>query len=264
MPFIEANGLTYRYRITGEGPPILILRGLVRCLDFWLEFEPAMREHFTVICVDNRGVGGTDAPRGLYSTASMADDTAAVLRGLGYDKVDLFGISLGGMIAQQLLIRHPSLFRKAVLGCTQPGGRRAKKPAKKVLAKLASAMFMEERAGNRMSLPLVLSDDYLERHPEIEDRWYELLCKYPVQRHVFAAQLAAAATHRAAKGLQHVQTPTLLLSGNADRLIPAENTALLDELLPDSRVEWIVGAGHDFPTEAPDETARLIAAFLID
>ena len=262
MPYIQANGLTYRYRITGDGPPVLILRGLVRCLDFWLDFEPAMREHFTVICVDNRGVGGTDAPMGLYSTASMADDTAAVLRGLGYDQVDLFGISLGGMIAQQLLIRHPGLFRKAVLGCTQPGGRRATKPAKAVLAKLASAMFRPERAANRMSLPLLLSPEYLQRCPEIEDRWYELICKYPVPRHVFAAQLAAGATHRGADHLPSVRTPTLLISGNADRLIPAANTALLNELIPDSAVEWIAGAGHDFPTEAPDETARLIAAFL--
>jgi len=113
-------------------------------------------------------------------------------------------------------------------------------------------------------LPLVLSDQYLQRCPEIEDIWYELICKWPVPRHVFAAQLGAAAAHRAANDLPHMHTPTLLLSGNADRLIPAANTTLLNELIPDSRIEWIAGAGHDFPTEAPEESARLIGEFLLN
>ena len=240
-----------------------MIRGLGRCMDFWLDFEVSMQRHFTCICIDNRGVGGTDKPWGPYSTASMADDTAAVVRALGFDEVDLFGISLGGMISQQLLIRHPNLIRRAVLGCTQGGGRTASKPNAKVLAKLARVVVQSEEAANRMSLSLALSEEYLTRHPEIEQRWLTLIRRWPIPRRAFAAQLAAAATHRAARDLRHVSTPTLLISGNADVLIPPSNTRRLHQLLPNARIEWIVGAGHDFPTEAPEETTRLIAEFLL-
>ena len=123
--------------------------------------------------------------------------------------------------------------------------------------------MQSERDANRMSLSLALSDEYLARHPEIEERWLTLIRRWPIPRHVFAAQLAAAATHRSARRLPQVTTPTLLITGNADVLIPPSNTRRLHELLPNARIEWIVGAGHDFPTEAPDETTRLIAEFLL-
>jgi 3-oxoadipate enol-lactonase len=261
MPYIEANGITIRYRVTGSGPPILILRGLVRSMDFWLDFEPALRRHFTVITHDNRGIGGTSAPWGLYSTAAMADDSAALLRAIGFDKVHVLGISLGGMIAQEIVLRHPDLVERLTLGCTRPGGGHGSRPAPGALARLVSCAFLPDEQANRRSMPILLSEGFMEAHPEIEPKWLELIRRWPIPRRVFIAQVAAAAKHRAGDRLRAVTAPTLVLCGDADKLIPPGNSEAIAGLIPGARLEWLKGSGHDFPTEQPQEVARLVEDF---
>lgn len=262
MPYLSCNGLVLRYRVTGTGPPLLLIRGLVRCGDFWLDFEDALRPHFTVIVHDNRGTGGSSKPLPPYTTSRMADDSAALLAGLGFDHVDVFGLSLGGMIAQRLALRHPAAVRRLALGATSAGGRRhGRRPSLASLARLASVPFSSVEAANRMSAGLVLSKGYLRAHPEIEGRWLALLKRWPVPRHAFLGQLGAAMSHRAGADLARLRHPTLVVSGDEDALIAPRNSELLARLIPGARLEWVRGAGHDFPTERPEEVAGLLRGF---
>ncbi len=263
MPYLKARGLHFRYRVTGDGPPLLLIRGLTRCMDFWLHFEPLLRPHFTVICMDNRGVGGSDKPLPPYSTAMMGDDCAAVVRALGFAQVDVFGVSLGGMIAQKLALRHPGLVRRLALGCTTPGGRHGRRPPRRALARLATLPFRDVEEANRRSAELVLSDGFRRRHPELLDRWLELLRRWPVRRHAFLGQLAAAMAHGAGDDLPRLHVPTLILSGDSDRLLPPVNSERLADLIPDARLVWLPGAGHEFQTEQPEETVGLLREFFL-
>jgi len=265
MPYMQANGIHLRYRVSGSGPPILLIRGLVRCSDFWLEFEEVMRTFATVITMDNRGTGGSSKPLPPYTTGGMADDSAALVRGLGFRRVDVFGMSLGGMIAQKLALRHPGLVRRLVLGATSAGrGRHARPPALASLVKLASVPFRSVEAANRMSTDMVLSAGYVRDNPGIVARWQQLLERWPVPKRAFLGQLGAAMGHRTGDDLAGLRIPTLVITGDADVLMAPENSERLARLIPGARLELLRGAGHDFPTEQPEETGRRLRGFLVD
>lgn len=241
-----------------HAPPLILIRGLGRSSSYWLEFRTLLERERRVLVLDNRGVGRSDAPPLPWATSDMADDVALVLRASGLQRADVFGISLGGMIAQELALRHPHRVDRLVLACTTPGGRRARSTPRKAALMLARAAVKPIEESLRATAPLVLSDEALARRPELVDIWIAIAQSEPRSRRGFIGQLLAAARHDAWARLPFVESPTLVVTGDADRLIPCENSALLAERIPRASLRTLRGAGHDFPTERPDETARLV------
>jgi pimeloyl-ACP methyl ester carboxylesterase len=117
-------------------------------------------------------------------------------------------------------------------------------------------------AGIRFSAPWVLSEEAREARPEIVDIWVAIAEREPRSRAGVVGQLLAAARHDAWALLPHLEHPTLVVTGDADRLIPPDNRRLLAERIPNASLRTLRGAGHDFPTERPDETARILSTFL--
>jgi 3-oxoadipate enol-lactonase len=115
VPTVDIDGVNLHYDIDGEGPPLLLIAGLGANSSSWATVKPLLRGRFTCITFDNRGVGRSDAPPGPYTIDQMADDTAGLIRRLGYDSVMAVGWSLGGSVLQALLIRDGELVSKAVL-----------------------------------------------------------------------------------------------------------------------------------------------------
>ena len=108
MPFVESQGARIHWDEEGEGPPVLMIMGLGAASALWWRTRPVLARSYRTIAFDNRGVGQSDVPPGPYSIAVMASDAAAVLDAAGVARAHVFGISMGGMIAQEFALQYPT------------------------------------------------------------------------------------------------------------------------------------------------------------
>ncbi len=266
MPFARRNGVRLHYRVLGDKtkPALTMQRGLGRSMSYWMGLGEVLAEDFHVMMMDNRGVGLSDAPRPPYTTAQMADDIVSAMDHAEIPRAHFFGISLGGMIGQWFALRHPDRCGRLILGATTAGGRTAKRvpiSAAWGLAKCAGkplADAMEDTA------KYTIGKQYLRAHPEIITAWADIARAEPTQHAGLIGQTIAGAAHNASRHLKKIKAKTLLITGDDDALIPYQNSYKLAHKIPDARLAVLPGAGHDFPTEFPDETVTLIREFLLD
>src|SRR5512143_621411 len=134
MPTTDAPGFRMYYEIHGKGFPLLLVNGLGSDRREWLYQLPEFASRLRVVVFDNRGAGDSAVPPGPYTTAGMADDAAALLAALELDRAHVMGVSLGGMIAQEMALRHPGRVERLVLACTTPGGSIAERPSPEALS----------------------------------------------------------------------------------------------------------------------------------
>src|SRR5271166_1804821 len=122
MPSAELPGLTLHYQEQGEGPALLLIAGIPAIASDWAPLAGGLAAAgHRVIAYDNRGSGASTVTPGPYATAQLADDAVALLDNLGIERTDVFGMSMGGMIAQELALAAPERLRRLVLGCTHAG-----------------------------------------------------------------------------------------------------------------------------------------------
>jgi 3-oxoadipate enol-lactonase len=204
-----------------------------------------------VITFDNRGVGRSQALVHAYTTAAMADDAVSVLDAAGVDRVHVYGISLGGMVAQQMALRHPERVRSLVLGATHAGGRHARRPDSDVVSFLRRRLWMRHDEAAWTSIEFNYSERCRSEHPEriAEDVQDRLAHPFPVQ--AYRAQLWAAALHDCYAQLDRIEAPTLVVHGAGDRMIPVENGRMIAARIPGARLLELSHTGHLYPTEAP-------------
>src|SRR5881394_1227437 len=116
------------YEVHGDGEPVLLIMGLSGSGRAWYRMLPHLAGRYRAITFDNRGTGGSPPVIGRLTMADMVDDALSVLDAAGHDTAHVFGVSMGGMIAQHLALDHRERVRSLILGCTTPGGRRAAPP----------------------------------------------------------------------------------------------------------------------------------------
>jgi pimeloyl-ACP methyl ester carboxylesterase len=255
--------IAFSQRGPRSAPPLLMIRGLARTSRHWGTILDELEPSFRLVLIDNRGVGNSGVPLLPFSTRTMADDARSVLDALGIARAHVFGVSLGGMIAQQLAVRSPSRVDRLVLGCTRPGGAsNVPVPAKTALTLLAALRHPLERAV-RESARLVLGEEFIRDNADIIDEWVRIAEDQPPSRRAVLAQILAAVGHDASRELQRLAHPTLVVTGDADRLINPENSRRLAATIPGAELRVLGGAGHDFPTERASETAGLLREFLL-
>jgi 3-oxoadipate enol-lactonase len=132
MAFLQNQGAKIYWDEQGTGDPVLLIMGLGYPSYLWHRTRPALKERYRTIALDNRGSGQSDAPPGPYSIAMMASDAAAALDAAGVDRAHVFGLSMGGMIAQEFALQYSARVRSLILGCTAPGGPNAVRAEKRV------------------------------------------------------------------------------------------------------------------------------------
>ena len=260
MPVAELDGLRLRYLRAGSGPPLLLVAGIPAVATDWLPLASDMSAARDVIAYDNRGSGGSSVTPGPYTTRQLAGDAVALLDHLGIARADVFGMSMGGMIAQELAIGWPDRVRRLVLGCTHAGVRHAVRPPRE--SGRAFALRTEDW-GERMRA-LAPHAFASTADPALVAAFVEKKAGDPQPTAGYDAQIAAVLAHDAYDRLPDIAAPTLVLTGDDDRIIPAASSDVLAERIPAATLSVIAGTGHLFFLERPDETRAALEAFLGD
>ena len=256
MPLLDHAGCRLHHEALGrpDSPPLLLVMGLGLCSLAWDDLPERLSKRFRVIVFDNRGVGKSTAAKGRFSTADLADDAVKVLDAHLVPRASVFGISMGGMIAQEIALRHPERVRALALGATFASHWRSTKPPLSVARDLLLAGLVS-RSPERMAR-LLVSDEFFARDRERFAAWMDSMTPPPLS--VERRQIAAIVRHEAYRRLKGLAIPTLVVSGDRDRLVPVENSRTLARIIPGARYVELPGVGHAFPFERPDETARIL------
>ncbi len=262
MPYTDAPGFRMYYEEHGSGFPLLLINGLGSDHLEWLHQLPAFASHDRVVVFDNRGTGKTDVPPGPYTTAQMADDAASLLRVLGIPRAHVLGVSLGGMIAQEVALRHPDLVEGLVLGCTGPGGELSVHPSPEAMAAFAQAKGEDREAELRRMLPFLYTDACIRERPEEIEGFVRRRIDHPAPPEGYLAQLSAAVAHDASSRLEKVRARTLVITGDADRLVNRENSLRLAGRIPGAKLVVLPGAPHRLFAETADAFNREVLSFL--
>ncbi len=228
----------------------------------WFKQIPEFARSYLVIAFDNRGAGRSEKPDEPYTIAQMADDAAALLEELGVRSAHVFGMSLGGMVAQELALRHPGLVRTLVLGATSCGGPHSLAPPASTIQQMvaAAALPLEQaiEAGQRL---LYSESFYAENRDWLLAHSLEhahlLPPPYALQRQVMAAM-----TFDAYGRLDQIRVPVLVLSATDDKIVPAANQRLLAARIPGARLVEFPGAGHGLLVECADAVNQAVLGFL--
>jgi pimeloyl-ACP methyl ester carboxylesterase len=246
---------------TGEGPPVLLIMGLGLSGGAWWRTVPVLSRRFRVITFDNRGVGRSHSRRYSFTTEAMADDAVSVLDAAGVAHAHVYGISLGGMAAQQLALRHPARTASLVLGATHPGGPRAVAPDDQVLEFLHRRPDLPDDEAAWASVPYNYGRRFrLGGGARIAEDIAQRLA-HPFPADAYRAQLYAARLHNCLGRLSRVRVPTLIVHGRDDRMIPARNAELLASRIPASELRILPHSGHLYPTEQPDVDEEIASFF---
>jgi 3-oxoadipate enol-lactonase len=259
MPHAAINGHDLYYERSGAGEPLLLVMGMSGTHRSWGEpFLEALREDFEVVTYDHRGVGLSSRTEPGFTIVDLADDAAALLDELGWSDAHVLGISMGGMVAQELALRHPDRVRTLTLGCTYPGGAGSALAPQPTMAKLGEAWGSgdRERAVRGAWEVNVSAPFAAEEGPWASFR--EGALEAPVAMEVIMAQLQAIGGHDASGRLGAIAAPTLIVHGSADEMLPVANARAIAERMPDARLEILDGIGHLFFWERPRESAALV------
>jgi pimeloyl-ACP methyl ester carboxylesterase len=242
---------------TGSGSPVLLIMGLGLSAGAWWRTVPELAERHEVITFDARGVGRSRAAFHAYSTHSMAQDAVSVLDAAVIQRAHIYGISLGGMVAQQVALRHPDRVSSLVLGATTAGGRHARGPKPEVVEFLRRRLSMHHEEAAWDSVQFNYSERCRTEHPDRikEDVAQRLTNRFPAE--AYRAQMWAAMTHDTSGRLSRIRAPTLVVHGGEDAMIPIINGRIIAELIPGAELLELPGTGHLYPTETPGIDKRI-------
>jgi 3-oxoadipate enol-lactonase len=259
MSFVENQGAKLYWDEQGRGEPILLIMGLGYPSCLWHRIRPVLSENFRTVALDNRGVGLSDVPPGPYSIATMASDAAAVLDAAGVSSAHVFGISMGGMVAQEFALQYPARTRSLILGCTSPGGPSAVRAERKV-ADILMARGMTLEQAREAILPYIYDADTarekIEEDLSLRRRWLPSLEGY-------TAQLQGILAWEGYSRIAQITVPTLVIHGKSDALVPPGNGELIAARIKGSRLVLLDHASHLFLTDQPQTANKEILQFLL-
>ena len=262
---VKCNGQTLYWESHGEGNPLVLVMGIGYDATLWgLHQVPYFSEHFQTIIFDNRDAGRSSQATGAYTIADMADDLAGLLDGLGIERAHLLGISMGSMICQEFAIHHPNRLNKLVLTGTGAAPARAK------FDPISIWSFVKTHDSEGFTFAaqqfLWLFSESFRRNHEAVDQTVQMLASNPnpVSAEAYQRQAEAYVKHDVLSRLGQVTAPTVVISGERDRLTPPWICREVADAIPHAKYLLIEGEGasHVLPLERPDDFNRAALSFL--
>ena len=258
MSFVRNKGARIYWDEQGSGEPLLLIMGLSYPSYMWHRSRPVLAKSYRTIALDNRGVGQSDVPPGVYSIALMASDAAAVLDAAGLESAHVFGASMGGMIAQEFALQYPHRVRSLILGSTAAGGPLAVPAQPEALEALVRRDVTPEQSKEAI-IPFLYDPatprERIDEDMVIRMKWYPTPQGY-------MGQLQGIFGWEASSRLAQITAPTLVIHGESDRLVPPANARLIAEQIPNAKLVLIPHAGHIFGTDQPAAAHHAILEFL--
>jgi 3-oxoadipate enol-lactonase len=259
MPLARAGQIELSYDRAGDGPPLLLIMGMSGTKHHWGDAVlEDLRKDFEVIVYDHRDCGDSTKTGQPFTIADLAEDAAGMLDALELESAHVMGISMGGMIAQELVLTHPEKVRALTLGCTYCGGEGSKLASDETMRRLAQGMASGDRErAIRAAWEANVSPSFAAN----EDIYATFLARgmrYGVALPVILEQMRAITEHDTSKRLPDIRTPTLVIHGTLDQMLPVENGHMIAGLIPGSRLEIFEGIGHMYFLEQPERTAELV------
>jgi 3-oxoadipate enol-lactonase len=262
MPKVQAGNVGLYYEEHGAGEPLLLVPGFGTGLWIWYRQIPALAGRFRVIAFDPRGVARSDKPDEPVSMRGYADDAAALLEALRVERAHVLGASFGGFVAQEFALAHPTRTRSLILCCTSFGGPRHCPPAPETLRAIASTKGLNTEERVRENLLLAFSPEFVASRPEEVERVIALRSENEVPEYAYLRQLQAATAFDAEGRVSQIQAPTLVLTGDADVIVPHENSLNLAARIPNATLRVIEGGSHTFFIERPEEFNSAVIEFV--
>jgi poly(3-hydroxyoctanoate) depolymerase len=261
VDYVSSGGARLRYSVVGTGPPLLLTSGIGASLELTQPLRDALAGRST-IAWDAPGAGASSVPRRRPSLRLVAEYAVAVLDDLGLERVDVMGISWGGLVSQELARRHPARVRRLVMAATGTGwtslpGDLRVLPILLHTRRYSSPRFLEE-VGAR------LYGGDVRRDPEILRRQAALRLLHPPTSAGYQWQLLATAGWTSVHWLHRLAHRTLVLAADDDPISHLRNGRLLARLIPNATLVVVEGGGHLFAITRPEETAGLVEPFLAD
>ena len=252
MPYAtRLDGSRIFYEVTGAaGPEVVLIQGLGLSSRFWFDMPQRLeKDGYRVLALDNRGVGRTEAPAGrlAYKMAEMADDVAHAMEAAGFSSAYVVGISMGGMIAQHVALRHAAKVKGLVLLATTAGFPHAHLPALREVPRLVSIGVAQQRDPVTALARILVPRRHQSRAKELFADWPAALKHEGVRPRAFLGQLASVATHSTGFRLREIRCPAVVVTGDEDVLVPARNSHVLARRLKNAHLEVIPDCGHGIP-----------------
>ncbi len=241
---------------------LVLIMGLGFDREGWTPILKGLQRHFRLVLIDNRGCGRSSVPARPFTVADLAADVIAVLDDARIEQANVFGISLGGMVAQRVAIDYPRRVQRLILGCTTPGWPIAHPMPAPALRLLASSSHQSREVLVRRTVENALSPTTLEQRPELVDSLIEHQRHRPTSPAAWSALAAAGAGYFSSPDRLPIHAPTLVLHGDADTVVDPRNATLLARRIKDAELVRIPGAGHLFFWEQPELVVREIRRFL--
>ena len=274
MSTAKVDSIELYYEEKGSGDPLLLIMGLAADSTAWMFQVPDFAKRYRTVTFDNRGVGRSAKPPGPYTIHLMADDAAALLDALDIRRAHVLGVSMGGMIAQELAIRHPERVRGLILACTFPepdaeverqrefgmqqfGGTVTASGEMQIdLSALDPLMFFQHLP------PRVFNQSFIDTELPRLMQLFAGALQYGFSMEAILGQVAAVMGHRATDRLHQIKAPTLVITGDADLLISPGNSDVLARSIPGAKLVKVPGGSHGFNLETPEVFNRHVLDFL--
>jgi 3-oxoadipate enol-lactonase len=263
VPVVERpDGARIAWSSDGDesAPPVLLVMGLAYPAAMWFRLVPGLAQRHRVIRVDNRGAGETgDVPGAPYTVEAMAADCVAVLDAAGVDDAQVVGISMGGLIAQEIALTAPGRVRSLCLMATHPGIAHAVMNPEALALVTSGRADMTPQEAAQASIPF----NYAPSTPRerIEEDWavrLPLACSLAG----YTAQVQGTIPWTRFDELSSLTAPTLVVHGELDALVPPENGRRLAERIPDAEHVTVPDANHLLMTDQPEQVEKVLLDWL--
>jgi len=264
MPTVTANGVQLFYEEAGapDAPPLVLIMGWGGDHTAWALQVPAFAAEHRVIAVDNRGAGQSAVPEGPYTIPGMAADVVGLMDALGVARAHICGASMGGMIAQELVLRHPDRVRTLQLHCT---ASLIDAYGRFLIDTLLTVKARGDREENvRAIMPWILCRKTMAEKPDFIRFWIDraLSYPYPIGFEGLSRQAEAIRGHDTVARLGNVRVPTLITTGTEDILVPPASSRDLYARIPGSELVALEDAGHLHFIEQAERFNEVCLGFL--
>lgn len=263
MALAQIEDFRIFYERRGAGRPLILIPGFASGAWIWFEqIEPLARD-FEVVTFDPRGVARSAVPgNATVSIERIAEDVCRLLDELQIETASVLGASFGGFVAQEFALRFPARLDRLILACTSFGGARHVAPDWEILAAFVSADDLNKRERIRNFMIPAFTPAFRQTHAEVVESVCRMREQNAVPEKIYQAQLASATAFDAGRRVKKIKAETLVLTGDADLVVPPENSVNLAAAIPGARLKIIEGGSHLFFIENAAEFNRAVREFL--